>query len=114
MKNLLTAAAAGFVSLTLLSSCIQEEAPNAECDITGVESQWLGSNQHILIGAPIVTNDHVSFNIKKGTDRSAMAPRFDPQFFLASGLHYPFRRPQLAEGLYRVVQLSHPDSPLRF
>ncbi len=77
MKNLLTAAAAGFVSLTLLSSCIQEEAPNAECDITGVESQWLGSNQHILIGAPIVTNDHVSFNIKKGTDRSALAPRFD-------------------------------------
>lgn len=70
MKNLLTAAAAGFVSLTLLSSCIQEEAPNAECDITGVESQWLGSNQHILIGAPIVTNDHVSFNIKKGTDYS--------------------------------------------
>ena len=77
--------------LTLLNSCIKDEPLNAECDITGVDPAWLnevyqaaepGSStgpvyiKDILIGTPIVTNNYVSFNIKKGMDRSSLAPRF--------------------------------------
>lgn len=59
-----------------LAACIQEEPLNAECDITGVSPEWTEENKNVLVGEPIVTNDHVSFGIKKGTDRSALAPRF--------------------------------------
>lgn len=60
----------------LLGSCIKDEAANAECDITGVDPAWLAANKDSLIGQPILTNTHLSFNIRKGTDRSALAPRF--------------------------------------
>lgn len=60
----------------LLASCIQDEPLNAECDITGVDASWVENNKDILIGEAIVTNDHVSFSIKKGSDRSALAPVF--------------------------------------
>lgn len=72
------------VALTLplaFTSCIRDEALNAECDITGVDSLWLGSHKDIFIGNPIVTNDRVSFTIKKGTDRTAL----DPKFYLTEG-----------------------------
>ena len=67
-----------------LTSCIQEEAPNAECDITGIDSLWLKSlPEGFVIGNPIVTNDRVSFTIKNGADRSALAPKF----YLTPGAH---------------------------
>lgn len=62
-----------FLSTT---SCIREEAANAECDITAVEEAWLNEQKDILIGSPIITNDHVTFSVKAGTDRTALAPRF--------------------------------------
>ena len=67
--------------LMLFSGCIQDEPLNAECDITGVDSVWLKENKNILIGTPIITNNNISFNIKKGTDRTELSPRF----YLTSG-----------------------------
>lgn len=60
----------------LLASCIQDEPLNAECDITDVEQSWVEANREVLVGKPIITNDHVTFSIKKGTDRTAFGPRF--------------------------------------
>lgn len=70
-----------FILLGCFTSCIQDEPLNAECDITGVDSVWLGQHKQMIIGEPIVTNDHVSFSIQQGTDRSALAPKF----YLAEG-----------------------------
>lgn len=64
-------------ALMACSSCIREEALNAECDIIAVDSLWVGQHKDILIGQPIVKNESVSFTIKKKTDRSAFAPRFE-------------------------------------
>ena len=64
------------LTLCLASSCIKDEPLNAECDITGVEQAWLDEHKDILVGTPILTNDHVAFNIKKGTDRSQLSPLF--------------------------------------
>ncbi len=72
MKHLLIAAC----SVLFFTSCIKEEALNAECDITGIEPVWLESNRAILVGSPIISNNHVAFNIKKGSDRSMLAPSF--------------------------------------
>ncbi len=60
----------------LLSSCIRDEAPNAECDITGLEQTWIDENKNVIVGTPIVTNDRVSVTLEKGTPRTALAPRF--------------------------------------
>lgn len=73
--------------LGLLTSCIKEEALNAECDITGVDSAWIARHRSILIGRPIVTNDHVAFNIQKGTDRTQL----DPLFTLTPGARLTMR-----------------------
>lgn len=67
--------------LGLFSSCIKEEALNAECDITGVDSVWLNQHRNMLIGRPIITNNHVAFSIQKGTDRTQL----DPLFLLTPG-----------------------------
>lgn len=64
------------VLLACLNSCIKDEPLNAECDITGVDAAWVESYKDLLIGNPIITNTHVSFNIQKGTDRTQLAPRF--------------------------------------
>ena len=108
--------------VTLLNSCIKDEPLNAECDIVGVDPTWLSEvyqagedgkpettvyNKDILIGTPIVTNNYVSFNIKKGKDRSALAPRFlttpgavitatvNGQEVQANGIARDFSSPQL-------------------
>lgn len=71
-----------FFPLTLLflalafTSCIKDEALNAECDITGVDSTWLYAHRASIIGMPIITNDNISFSVQKGTDRTALAPKF--------------------------------------
>ena len=41
-----------------------------------MEQAWLDGHKDILVGTPILTNDHVAFNIKKGTDRSQLSPLF--------------------------------------
>ena len=68
-------------ALFFLSSCIQDEPLNAECDILGVDSIWTNANKSFLIGSPIITNDAVSFYVKKETDRS----QFNPSFYLTPG-----------------------------
>ncbi len=60
----------------LFASCIQDEAPNAECDILAFEETWLQENKDIIIGTPIVENDRVSVLLKMGTDRTALNPSF--------------------------------------
>lgn len=66
-----------FSSLLLLcASCIQDELPEAECDILAVEPAWLSENAHLLKGEPAVANRSVMFTVNPETDRSALAPRF--------------------------------------
>lgn len=64
-------------SLVAFSSCIRDEALNAECDITGVDADWLEEHKSVLIGNPIVSNEAVTFTIKRGTTRTAFNPKFD-------------------------------------
>jgi hypothetical protein len=59
------------MALLPLSSCIQDEALNTECDI---EVATLNSNR--LIGAPVVENDRVVFRVKPSLDLTALAPEF--------------------------------------
>ena len=79
MKHFLPLAFLG-AALTF-SSCIQDEPLNAECDITGIDSLWLGNHKAMIIGDPIVTNTTVSVTVKKGTDRTQL----DPMFYLTPG-----------------------------
>ena len=67
--------------LLSVSSCIQDDFLNAECDIVGVDSVWTKNNRHILIGDPVITNSAVNFTVKKGTDRSGL----NPSFYLTPG-----------------------------
>lgn len=59
-----------------LSSCIREEAPNAECDILGVDAEWLSANRDIIIGTPQISNYAVSFLVTEGVDCAALEPQF--------------------------------------
>lgn len=59
-----------------LSSCIREEAPNAECDILGVDAAWLSANRDIIIGTPQISNYAVSFLVTEGVDCAALEPQF--------------------------------------
>lgn len=72
LSLLLTAAA----MLLGLQSCIQDEPLNAECDILGVDSVWLNNYRESIVGLPNVSNNAVSVTLKKGTDRTALAPSF--------------------------------------
>ena len=59
-----------------LSSCIREEAPNAECDIIGIDESWLEVNSDILVGSPIISNYSVEMMVKEGTDCTVLEPLF--------------------------------------
>lgn len=60
-----------------LTSCIREEAQNAECDITGVDSLWLRElPEGMVTGNPVVKNNSVTFFVAEGTDVTALNPRF--------------------------------------
>lgn len=76
MKKLFTVMAVG---LSLLTSCIKEEALNAECDIVEVSPGWVSTmlSENILVGQPIVKNDRVDFTVKKGCDLTTFAPEFN-------------------------------------
>ena len=60
-----------------LSSCIREEALNTECDILGVEQNWLNSlPEGFLVGNPVIRNESVTFLVKDSSDISALNPQF--------------------------------------
>lgn len=94
------------LSLLLFASCIKDEALNAECDITGVDTVWLAENRDILDGEPVIDNNHVDIPLQRGTDRGALSPRFyltpgarltmlrDGQMVEANGAARDFTRPQ--------------------
>lgn len=58
------------------SSCIREEAPNAECDILGVDAVWLSAHRDMIIGTPQISNYAVSFLISEGVETAALEPQF--------------------------------------
>ena len=66
------------------SSCIQDEAPNAECDIVSVDVAWLDEYKDIMIGKPIVKNDIVKISIKEGTSLEELE-NLEPVFMLTPG-----------------------------
>lgn len=53
-----------------ISSCIQEEAPNAECDIISVDTTytWFRNNKDKLTGEFSITNNNITFIVKKDVD----------------------------------------------
>lgn len=73
-----------FITLALLTSCIREEAPNAECDIIAVKTSWIEENKGILSGKPIITNTAVRFYVNEETSISDLK-KLDPQFELTPG-----------------------------
>ena len=65
------------LSLPLFNACIKDEAPNAECDITGVDEEWLKSlPEGTILGNPNIQNNSVNFLCTPNADRTALAPRF--------------------------------------
>lgn len=73
-----------FATITLFTSCIQEEAPNAECDIIAVKTSWLEDNKEMLSGKPIINNNAVRFYVNEDTDIESLK-QLDPQFELTPG-----------------------------
>ena len=55
----------------LMTSCIQDEALNAEADI-----ETCTAPGDILNREPIIENDKITLIVKKGTDVTALAPKF--------------------------------------
>ena len=70
--------------LFIMTSCIKDEAPNAECDILAVKATWLESNKDILSGTPIISNNDVRFYVKEDTDIETLK-LLDPEFELTYG-----------------------------
>lgn len=70
--------------LSILTSCIQEEAPNSECDIIAVKQAWLHENKDILSGKPIISNNEVRFYVQEETDIDVLRS-LEPEFELTYG-----------------------------
>lgn len=66
------------------SSCIQDEAPNAECDIVAVDATWLEEYKEITSGKPIITNNHIKISVKEGTPLEDLE-KLEPLFNLTPG-----------------------------
>ena len=73
-----------FIASFLISSCIREEAPNAECDIIAVKATWLEENNSILSGKPVIKNNEVWFYVKEGTSIDSLK-LLEPEFELTYG-----------------------------
>lgn len=70
---------AAVLAAASLSSCIREEAANAECDITGVDSAWVNQlyDSHIIRSTNyFVSNNALMFFKEKDADCSSLAPIF--------------------------------------
>ncbi|MDO5572159.1 MAG: PCMD domain-containing protein [Bacteroidales bacterium] len=61
-----------FSFITIITSCITDEAPNAECDIIKV----ILENDN-LKGSPTIENDRITFLIKPFSDVTNLAPKFE-------------------------------------
>lgn len=75
-----------FLTTFFLSSCIREEAPNAECDIIAVSEKWLQDNSSFLSGKPVIKNSEVWIYVKEGTDIEFLKG-VEPVFDLTPGAH---------------------------
>ena len=53
------------------SSCIREEAPNAEADILSCRLPGV-----VMTTSPIITNNSINIFVGPGTDISSLAPEF--------------------------------------
>lgn len=60
-----------FLSVLIATSCIQDEAPNAEADILGCTLPGV-----TMTTSPIIRNDAITLFVAQGTDISNLAPRF--------------------------------------
>ena len=68
------------------SSCIQDEAPNAECDIVSVDAAWLEENKDIIIGNPVIDNNYVKFYVLDDNDiKLEDLKKLEPKFNLTVG-----------------------------
>ncbi|WP_455592049.1 PCMD domain-containing protein [Bacteroides sp.] len=67
LKNLIACFFLGFIA----TSCIKDEAPNAEADI---ETCTVPGD--VLNREPIIENERITLILKKGTDITALAPKF--------------------------------------
>lgn len=74
------------LTLFSVSSCIQDEAPNAECDILDVDANWLEEHKDIIIRVDkIHESDYdVNFYIKIGTSLEELKS-LNPLFKLTEG-----------------------------
>lgn len=70
--------------LFAFTSCIQEEALNAECDIVAIKATWIEENKEILSGSPIISNNDVMFYVKEETSIETLKS-FEPEFELTPG-----------------------------
>ncbi|MBO7194139.1 MAG: PCMD domain-containing protein [Bacteroidaceae bacterium] len=98
-----------FITLALLTSCIREEAPNAECDIIAVKTSWLEENKGILSGKPIITNTAVRFYVNEETSISDLK-ELDPQFELTPGAQISSLRTINENGERGIYMLYHTTS----
>ena len=65
------------IMLLDLNSCIQDEPLNAECDITGVDQNWLEEHRSILKGEPNIQNNYIVFTMaNRDISRNALNPKF--------------------------------------
>lgn len=83
-----------FMSLMVsFTSCIKDEAPNAEADITACKT-----SSDILLRSPIITNERVTFYVKDWVDVTSQAPEFSltegATISPASGTARDFSTPQ--------------------
>ncbi|MGG5505710.1 MULTISPECIES: PCMD domain-containing protein [unclassified Myroides] len=97
-----------FLSLSLsigllFSSCIKDEALNAEADI-----ETATINQEFLLTAPIISNDKITFRVSKSLDLTQVAPEFTltpgAKIIPASGTVRDFSHGPL---IYRVTSESN-------
>lgn len=68
----------------IFTSCIREEAPNAECDILSVDETWIQENSEILSGTPIISNNAVRFYVKEEVTIEQLK-QLDPKFVVTPG-----------------------------
>lgn len=78
--------------LLSLSSCIRDEAPSVECDITGVDREWLSSlPEDFLLGAPVIQHTPPATVTFRAQGINPDAPLLlNPKFTVSDGalLHY--------------------------
>ncbi len=71
MKKILRLFTIALTATAALTSCIQDEAPNAECDILTVTLP-----EEILESTPVITNNAVTIRVRSTADISSLAPVF--------------------------------------